>query len=624
MLSSLLHQGAAVSLAILSLLPSSAVAEVFEKLSAVPNGWRYANTPEGNEPIRLQIALQQHDVAGFEQAVMDMSTPGHVDYGKHFRTHDEMKRMLLPSDTAVDSVRDWLESSGIDNIQVDADWIKFHTTVDQANSLLHADFKWYISDAGHHRRLRTLQYSIPDALVSHINMIQPTTRFGQMKPNRATMRSKPKQFDELFLTAATRAQNTSHCDSIITPQCLKELYNIGDYQADADSGSKVSFTSFLEEYARYADLTQFEQHLAPYAIGQNFTVVQFNGGLNDQSASSDSGEANLDLQYILGVSSPLPITEYSTGGRGQLIPDLSSPDPNDNSNEPYLEFLQNVLKLDNDDLPQVISTSYGEDEQTIPETYARTVCNLYAQLGSRGISVLVSSGDSGVGAACMTNDGTNRTHFPPQFPASCPWVTSVGATSKTTPEEAVYFSSGGFSDYWARPSYQDTAVETYLNSIGSKFSGLFNASGRAFPDVAAQGMNYAVYDKGVLGQFDGTSCSAPTFSGIVGLLNDARLRAGQPVLGFLNPFLYGVGQDALNDIVSGGSLGCDGRNRFGGTPNGSPVVPWASWNATPGWDPVTGLGTPDFEKLKGVALEVDVEIDVDVDGSGGNGNEGSE
>ncbi|OOF91438.1 hypothetical protein ASPCADRAFT_155183 [Aspergillus carbonarius ITEM 5010] len=604
MLSSLLHQGAAV-LAVLSLFPSSVVAEVFEKLSAVPDGWRYANTPEGNEPIRLQIALQQHDVAGFEQAVMDMSTPGHVDYGKHFRTHDEMKRMLLPSDTAVDSVRDWLESSGIDNIHVDADWIKFHTTVDQANSLLDADFKWYISDAGHLRRLRTLQYSIPDALVSHINMIQPTTRFGQMKPNRATMRSKPKQFDEIFLAAATRAQNTSHCDSIITPQCLKQLYNIGDYQADAHSGSKVSFTSFLEEYARYDDLTQFEQTLAPYALGQNFTVVQFNGGLNDQSASSDSGEANLDLQYILGMSSPLPITEYSTGGRGQLIPDLSSPDPNDNSNEPYLEFLQNVLKLDNDQLPQVISTSYGEDEQTIPETYARSVCNLYAQLGSRGVSVLVSSGDSGVGAACMTNDGTNRSHFPPQFPASCPWVTSVGATSKTTPEEAVYFSSGGFSDYWARPSYQDTAVKSYLASLGSKFSGLFNASGRAFPDVAAQGMNYAVYDKGVLGQFDGTSCSAPTFSGIVGLLNDARLRAGQPVLGFLNPFLYGIGQDALNDIISGGSLGCDGRNRFGGTPNGSPVVPWASWNATPGWDPVTGLGTPDFERLRGVALSVD-------------------
>ncbi|PWY75403.1 tripeptidyl peptidase [Aspergillus heteromorphus CBS 117.55] len=533
-----------------------------------------------------------------------MSTPGHDDYGKHFRTHDEMKHMLLPSDDAVDSVRDWLESGGVHDIQQDADWIKFRTSVSTANALLDADFNWYTSDSRHLRRLRTLQYSIPNTVAPHVNMIQPTTRFGQIHPNRATMRSNPSEIDERFLAAATRAQNNSHCDSTITPQCLKDLYNIGTYKADANSGSKVAFASFLEEYARYADLARFEQQLAPEAVGQNFTVVQFNGGLNNQSATGDSGEANLDLQYILGVSNPLPITEFSTGGRGLLIPDPTSPDPNDNNNEPYLEFLQNVLKLDDASLPQVISTSYGEDEQTVPESYARSVCNLYAQLGSRGVSVLFSSGDSGVGSGCQTNDGTNRTHFPPQFPASCPWVTSVGATTKTLPEEAVSFSSGGFSDYWARPSYQDTAVSTYLNNLGPRFSGLFNSSGRAFPDVAAQGVNYAVYDKGRLGQFDGTSCSSPTFAGVVALLNDARLRNGKPVLGFLNPLLYGSAKDALNDIVKGGSKGCDGKNRFGGPGNGSPVVPYASWNATPGWDPVTGLGTPNFGRLVGVIREV--------------------
>ncbi|PYH97142.1 subtilisin-like protein [Aspergillus ellipticus CBS 707.79] len=597
---SLLRQGAVVSLTVLSLLPSVAVAGVFEKLSGVPNGWRYTSTPSPQDPIQLQIALQQHNVAGFEQAVIDMSTPGHDDYGKHFRTHDEMKRMLLPSDKTADSVRDWLESAGVSDIQQDADWIKFRTTVGTANALLNTDFKWYTSDVRNIRRLRTLQYSIPNAVAPHVNMIQPTTRFGQIHPNRATMRSNPGRLDETFLAAATRAQNLSHCDNTITPQCLKDLYKVGDYKADPNSGSKVAFASYLEEYARYADLEKFEEQLAPEAIGQNFAVVEFNGGLNDQTATSDSGEANLDLQYIVGVSNPLPVTEYSTGGRGQLIPDPTSPDPNDNNNEPYLEFLQNVLKLEDDDLPQVISTSYGEDEQTVPQSYALTVCNLYAQLGSRGVSVLFSSGDSGVGSACQTNDGTNRTHFPPQFPAACPWVTAVGATSKTAPEQAVSFSSGGFSDYWSRPSYQDAAVSAYLDKLGSRFSGLFNSSGRAFPDVAAQGQNYAVYDKGHLGQFDGTSCSAPTFSAVIALLNDARLRDGKSVLGFLNPLLYSDAQDALNDIVVGGSVGCDGRNRFGGTPNGSPVVPFASWNATPGWDPVTGLGTPNFEKLLGV------------------------
>ncbi|EAW13455.1 S53 family peptidase [Aspergillus clavatus NRRL 1] len=600
MFSSLFSRGA-LSLAVVSLLTSSVAAEVFEKLSTVPQGWKYSHAPSDSDPIRLQIALQQQDVDGFEKALLEMSDPSHASYGKHFQSHEEMKRMLLPSQESVQSVRSWLESGGVTDIEEDADWINFRTTVGVANTLLDADFKWYVSDVRSLERLRTLSYSIPESLASHVHMIQPTTRFGQIKANRATLHSSSLYRDEKILSASLQAGNST-CDQVITPQCLKSLYNIGDYKADARSGSKVAFASFLEEYARYDDLAKFEEKLAPYAIGQNFSVIQYNGGLNDQNSTSDSGEANLDLQYMLGISAPLPITEFSTGGRGKLIPDLSSPDPNDNSNEPYLEFLQNVLKMPQHKLPQVISTSYGEDEQTIPKRYALSVCNLYAQLGSRGVSVIFSSGDSGVGAACQTNDGHNTTHFPPQFPAACPWVTSVGGTTNTQPEEAVYFSSGGFSDLWPRPGYQEVAVRGYLKKLGGTYRGLYNPRGRAFPDVAAQAMKYAVFDKGALHQYAGTSCSAPAFGGIIGLLNDARLRAHKPPMGFLNPWLYSQASHGFNDIVVGGSKGCDGRNRFGGTPNGSPVVPYASWNATEGWDPATGLGTPNFGKLLHLAL----------------------
>lgn len=205
-----------------------------------------------------------------------------------------------------------------------------------------------------------------------------------------------------------------------------------------------------------------------------------------------------------------------------------------------------------------------------------------------------------MGAACQTNDGKNTTHFPPQFPAACPWVTSVGATTGVSPERASFFSSGGFSDLWDRPKYQDAAVSGYLETLGDKWSGLFNAKGRAFPDVAAQGQNYAIYEKGRLGSVDGTSASAPTFAGIVALLNDARIEAKQKPLGFLNPLLYSS-PDALRDITAGGSTGCDGNSRFGGSSNGGPVVPYASWNATKGWDPATGLGVPDFPALRKAA-----------------------
>jgi tripeptidyl-peptidase-1 len=558
-------------------------------------GWKRQSYAADSQVVKLQIALQQGDAAGFEQAVMDMSTPSNPKYGQHFKYHDEMKRMLLPSEKAASSVSAWLKSAGIEQYEEDADWISFQTTVGVANKMLDTQFAWYTSEEKKPRKaLRTLEYSVPKEVSDYINLLQPTTRFAAIRANHETSR-------EIYgiQIANTLANTTVNCDVSITPQCLKTLYKI-DYKPDAKSGSKVAFASYLEEYARYNDLALFEKNILPEAVGQNFSVVLYNNGIDGQNSTDDSGEANLDLQYIVGTSHPLPVTEFSTGGRGPWVADLDQPDLADSGNEPYLEFLQSVLKMPQDALPQVISTSYGENEQSVPKSYALSVCNLFAQLSSRGVSVIFSSGDSGTGSACLSNDGKNTTKFQPQYPATCPWVTSVGSTRYLN-ETATFFSSGGFSDYWKRPSYQDDAVKAYFHHLGQANKPYFNRHGRGFPDVAAQGVGYRVYDKGTVKGYQGTSCSAPAFAGIVALLNDARLKAAQPALGFLNPLLYS-NPAALNDITLGGSTGCDGNARFHGKPNGSPVIPYASWNATAGWDPVTGLGTPNFPKLLKAAL----------------------
>jgi tripeptidyl-peptidase I len=114
-----------------------------------------------------------------------------------------------------------------------------------------------------------------------------------------------------------------------------------------------------------------------------------------------------------------------------------------------------------------------------------------------------------------------------------------------------------------------------------------------FPDVAAQGSFSYIIDKGYGAEAVGTSASAPTFASTISLINNARLSAGKSPLGFLNPWLYSEGYEGLADIVDGGSQGC---YKYYGTPP-IPAIPYASWSATRGWDPVTGLGTPDFKKL---------------------------
>jgi len=155
--------------------------------------------------------------------------------------------------------------------------------------------------------------------------------------------------------------------------------------------------------------------------------------------------------------------------------------------------------------PRLVSTPC-KDCKRLSKLFSDTnqTCSLFAQLGSRGVTILFSSGDTGVGSACQTNDGKNTTRFLPIFPAACPFVTSVGGTHHVEPEVATYFSSGGFSDRFPRPAYQDAAVTRYLGILGNKWEGLYNPAGRGFPDVAAQSQNFTVVDRGLEIRVGGT------------------------------------------------------------------------------------------------------------------------
>lgn len=155
-------------------------------------------------------------------------------------------------------------------------------------------------------------------------------------------------------------------------------------------------------------------------------------------------------------------------------------------------------------------------------------------------------------------------------------LTSVGGTN-LVPEVAADFSSGGFSNYWARPSYQESAVAQYLDYLGDANAGLYNASGRAFPDVAAYSVNFDVIYGGAEGPINGTSCSGPTFASIISLLNDELIAAGRPVLGFLNPWLYSNVSATLTDITSGNNYACSNFT--------------TGFNATTGWDAVSHHST---------------------------------
>ncbi|KAG6142638.1 hypothetical protein E4U38_005221 [Claviceps purpurea] len=574
---------------------------VVDSRSQVPYGWTALGPAPADHIIRLSIALETTGQDRLDEELHQISNPDHVRYGQHL-TRDEAWASILPRREAVDSTRRWLSLAQVPEGQIRqrGHFLEATVTVQDAEALLATNYSVFsrVDDDGGRRVIGTLAYSVPADVRRHIVAIQPTTFFDttsyHWKPEHRNPSARPQ----------ARSTKNDTCDTLNTPLCLRELYGINDYRGRPHPRSLLGVVGFSKQAAQYDQLEKYVEKYATYAKGANFTVALINNGTNPQGLNYPSGEANLDIQIAVAMAHRVPVRFYSTGGEDHNFqPDLDISDRQKEHVEPWLQFVSFLLDLPDQDLPQVMSISYGVNEQAIPKPYAQRICHIFGQLSLRGMSVIVASGDAGPGISCQSNDGTktNATRFLPDFPATCPYVTSVGGTGGKSPERALNFSSGGFSDYWHRPAWQDDAVKTYLSRHGKKWSQYYNQKGRGFPDVAAQGTGYPIFNHDKIENGGGTSASAPLFASMIALINDDRLKSGKPPLGFLNPWLYKKAtQRAFTDITDGRSEGCKGRT-YGGAP--APIIPQAGWDAVEGWDPVTGLGTPKFEKLRELGMK---------------------
>ena len=299
------------------------------------------------------------------------------------------------------------------------------------------------------------------------------------------------------------------------------------------------------------------------------------------------GEASLDTQYIVASGAGLPSWFLS-----QTEFDL-------------LRWCESVLAMPTP--PSVLSISWGGAESTYSMADQIAADRCFQRAALKGVTILAASGDDGTGRQTGPL-GFGCKKFDPTWPASSPHVTAVGATYLTrrgsSPAELARpaqarveigwsSSGGGFSSVFQRPSWQDAAVAAYEASAKMPPAKLFNASGRVTPDVSAVGTCFTVFGGHTptgspTGTLSGTSASTPTFAGLVTRINDARVAAGKPTLGFLNPLIYGAGSTIGTDIV-------DGNNRSPGCV--------AGFVATTGYDAVTGLGTPLWKELESLLMQ---------------------
>ena len=147
-----------------------------------------------------------------------------------------------------------------------------------------------------------------------------------------------------------------------------------------------------------------------------------------------------------------------------------------------------------EDRPSVITISYGSEEKDFTAEQAQTMCTAALQLTCQGMTIVVSSGDSGVNGQGSSSDTCPP--FTPTYPGGCPYILSVGATQGFSPETAAgtdiagFYGGAGFSNYFPTPDYQKSAVQNYLGTLDPSQAPYFNAGGRGYPDVSAQYVHF--------------------------------------------------------------------------------------------------------------------------------------
>jgi subtilase family serine protease len=304
-------------------------------------------------------------------------------------------------------------------------------------------------------------------------------------------------------------------------------------------------------------------------------VARFNA--TNQDMAGWAGETELDVQIIHAVAP------------GANIVVLTSPVDETEGTIGLPQFLQLEQYALTHHLGNIISQSWGASEVTLKDAAGQQEIHkwdafLKQATTQQGITFFASSGDNGA-TDYADLKATKLSPTPTtSFPADDPWVTSVGGTSlqrngTAFQEIAWNRSGGGFSSFFATPAYQQALPASVQSQLKQR---------RGVPDVAGDAdprTGLAIYTSGwELG--GGTSASAPLWAAFMAI---ADQMAGHP-LGFINPALYKLATSSsyaqdFNDITVGNNTV---------DVNGTPVQ---GYPAVQGWDPITGLGTPDAEKL---------------------------
>jgi subtilase family serine protease len=587
---------------VVTVQPAAAAAPRLERVGTVPRlpvHARVLSAPPSRTKLHITVALAPRDPAALAAYARSVSTPGSVAY-RRFLTPRQFASRFGATPAAIAAVEQSLSAAGLHGQPASANGLAIRATAPAAavSDAFHTSFT-RVRVAG---RTAIVNDSAPllDRQVARLvqsvigldGLAAPRPLF--VRPGALSAANVPHATPHVVTggpqpcpeaTTAASANSSYTIDQIASAYDFSSLYKAGD------EGQGQTIALYELEPNDPSDIAAYQ---ACFGTSASVRYIPVDGGAG---SGTGSGEAALDIETAIGLAPKASFLVYQA--------------PNSNSSGPGAGPYDLFSEIISEDKAQVISASWGQCEALEGSADANAEQALFEEAAVQGQTFVSASGDQG-SEDCFGGQAGGGSELAVDDPASQPYVTSVGGTKLSSlgprPAESTWndgcvagllcgtgASGGGISSLWPMPPYQLDAAP-FLQLLANPCA---RPSGhcREVPDVAADGdpaTGYTIYWNGSgttsgptkWQSIGGTSAGAPTWAALIALANASSECRGVP-LGFANPVLYGAASGAyasdFNDVTSG-------DNDYTGTNPGK-------FTAGAGYDPTTGLGTPNAAPL---------------------------
>ena len=587
------------------------------------NSKNYINAADPTTDIGFRVYLGWNNPSAVEALAQAVSDPKSPSYGQYL-TPQQFRQQFAPSQSQVGAVQSWLKSQGfsVEYTPMNNHYVSAEGTVTQAQAAFGTSFGIY-SVSGLSLRSPSADVTIPNSLANivtgvlglddSVQFVHTDSTVGDAPPPRAFVSAHPcssywGQMQAVGFTNPYGAGTLPFAPCGYTPQQIKGAYGISGYDG---SGQTVAIIDAYAAPTIVQDTNQWSINRGlPTLTANQLVQVVAPGTYNHpekglfQDPQGWYGEETLDVEAVHGMA---PAATIVFVGAPNNFQDLDA-------------ALNHVVDRH---LASIVTNSYGFNTEILPAGYIKPQEDTILQGVVEGIGIYFSSGDN-------SDESLVQGYITTDWPASSPFVTAVGGTSlavgasnnylfetawgTTTsswtgttwspapPGSWLYGSGGGVSRIFAEPSYQLGVVPNSVFQAQGR-------TGRAVPDISAVGDPNTGYLIGETQTFPngavayseyrigGTSLSSPLVAGFMALADQA---AGH-THGFANPLFYRLaGSAAFTDIVSPSLTVAVVRANYVNNIDASAGVVYRlrtmnqtlSLTTTPGYDDVTGLGTP--------------------------------